>query len=359
MTRFCPFGFLILVGLGGMGWAEGTAQVAAPQRIQVPGYITAIEGQPGRISIKADSGSVVTATVSDRTLLLHIPPGETDPKKGSKIPFTSLAVGDRVVAIGSQTADGKTVEASALLVMTKTDLSQLGQKQLDDWRKRGTTGTVTALDAAARTLTLQAGQRALTATASDGTEFRRYALDSARFSDAKPSSFAEIRMGDQVKVLGDKNGDGSVIRAEKIYSGSFRQVAATIKTIDARAGEIVATDLGTKKTLTLVVDSDSTMKKLPSMLAAMLARRYRSGSPGGARGAGGDIGQLLDRLPAMPLADLKAGDAIMVSTTQGSQPARVEIITLLAGVEPLLTASPSTTRDIMSGWNLGGGEGDQ
>jgi hypothetical protein len=27
-------------------------------------------------------------------------------------------------------------------------------------------------------------------------------------------------------------------------------------------------------------------------------------------------------------------------------------------VEPLLTASPQATRDIMSGWNLGGGGGE-
>jgi hypothetical protein len=70
---------------------------------------------------------------------------------------------------------------------------------------------------------------------------------------------------------------------------------------------------------------------------------------------------MLDQLPAMPLAELKPGDAIMVSTTQGSDPTHVTAITLLAGVEPLLTASPTATRDIMSGWNLGGGgsEGNQ
>jgi hypothetical protein len=67
---------------------------------------------------------------------------------------------------------------------------------------------------------------------------------------------------------------------------------------------------------------------------------------------------MLDALPPLLLADLKAGDAIMVSTTQGTDPGRVTAITLLAGVEPLLTASPNATRDIMSGWNLGGGGGD-
>ena len=48
----------------------------------------------------------------------------------------------------------------------------------------------------------------------------------------------------------------------------------------------------------------------------------------------------------------------MVSTTQGTEAGRVTAIMLLAGVEPLLTASPTATRDIMSGWNLGGGGGD-
>jgi hypothetical protein len=68
---------------------------------------------------------------------------------------------------------------------------------------------------------------------------------------------------------------------------------------------------------------------------------------------------MLDRLPPIQLADLKPGDAIMVSTTTGRDPGRVTATTLLAGVEPLLTASPSSTRDIMSGWNLGsGGDAD-
>jgi hypothetical protein len=75
----------------------------------------------------------------------------------------------------------------------------------------------------------------------------------------------------------------------------------------------------------------------------------------GGGGRGGDVGQMLDNLPAMPISELKPGDAIMVSTTQGTDPGRVTAITLLAGVEPLLTASPTATRDIMSGWNLGGG----
>lgn len=132
-------------------------------------------------------------------------------------------------------------------------------------------------------------------------------------------------------------------------------------------------DLATKKSVTVHVNADTAMKKLPETTAQMLARRYGpgggqgearagaggfGGQRGGAGRGGGDIGQMLDRLPAMPLSELKRGDAIMVSTTQGSDPGHVTAVMLLAGVEPLLTASPNATRDIMSGWNLGGGGGE-
>ena len=78
----------------------------------------------------------------------------------------------------------------------------------------------------------------------------------------------------------------------------------------------------------------------------------------GAGRGGNDVPQMLDSLPPMQLAELKKGDAIMVSTTQGADATHATAIMLLAGVEPLLTASPTATRDIMSGWNLGGGGGE-
>jgi len=228
------------------------------------------------------------------------------------------------------------------------------------------TGTVTAVDTAANKIMIKSGPRTYTVLATPKTTYHRYSPDSARFSDAKVSSFAEIRNGDQVRVLGTKDEYRTEISAEKIVFGSFRQLAATVTAINAQSGELTVKDLASKKALTIRVDASSTMRKLPENAARMLARRYApgadaeqpaSGVPGrGGRGggAGGDIGQMLDNLPAMPLGDLKPGDAIMVSTTQGSDPGRVTAITLLAGVEPLLTASPTATRDIMSGWNLGG-----
>lgn len=360
------------------GRVPAPAQQPAAARSQIAGNVTAVDAANNQVTLKTDKGEDVSIATTEKTLVLHMPPGETDPKKGNKMLLSSLAPGDRVVAIVRQPDPSqKTLQASSLIVRTKADIADIQQKDQDDWKKRGTTGTVTAIDAAAKTATIKVGQRTLTVQPSEKTDYHRYSPDSARFADAKASNFGEIAVGDQMRVLGDKNEDGTTIKAEKIVSGSFRQIAATITAIDASTGELKVKDLATKKPLTIRVTGDSAMKKLPDQMATMLARRYgqaaqgaqgAGGGGGGQRGGGqggpgrgmgggrgGDVGQMLDSLPAMPLTDLKAGDAIMVSTTQGTDPGKVTAITLLAGVEPLLTASPNATRDIMSGWNLGGG----
>jgi hypothetical protein len=299
---------------------------------------------------------------------------------------SEVAPGDQVLIYYRGAADQKPLAATTIVVRTKADQSQLAQKEQEDWKKRGTSGTASSVDSATNTVVLKSGPRTVTVHASAKTAFRRYSPDSAKPADARPSAIGELQPGDQVNVLGNRSSDGSV-DAESIYFGSFRQIAATVNSVDPAKGVLVVTDLATRKPLTIVVPSDTVMKKLPEMLAAGLARRYQGGgrgaeggrsAEGGARGPeaagrgagmgmgrgagmgrGGDIGSMIDRLPPLSLSDLKPKDAIMVSTTSGSDPSRVSAIMLLAGVEPILTAAPTATRDIMSGWNLNGGGGTE
>lgn len=82
--------------------------------------------------------------------------------------------------------------------------------------------------------------------------------------------------------------------------------------------------------------------------------------PGGpaSLGAGGgtpDFQQILSRMPSITLADLQKGDAVMLVSTEGSATSAPTTITLLSGVEPILTAAPSgaAAATILSPWNLG------
>jgi len=276
-------------------------------------------------------------------------------------------------------------------VLTKADLAQVHEKEQADWQKRGTTGIVTEVNAAAKTVVIKAGRGQFTVQTAAAGQLLRYAPDSAKLADAKAGTLGEIRVGDELHVLGNKSADGTSIAAEKVVSGSFRQIAATIDAVDAAGGTLTVRNLATKKApmQVLKITPDTVIRKLPEQMAAFMARRYNgaagaaagarpaggngpqgqgaaganhgngtgNGGPGGNGGRGGDLKQMLDRLPAVTPADLKRGDAIMVSTTEGTDGTHLTAIMMLAGVEPLLTASPNSTRDIMGGWNLGGGEG--
>jgi hypothetical protein len=66
--------------------------------------------------------------------------------------------------------------------------------------------------------------------------------------------------------------------------------------------------------------------------------------------------QIISRLPAVTLADLQKGDAVMIVSTEGTQESGVTAITLLAGVEPILQASPAAS-SILTPWSMSGAPG--
>src|ERR1017187_7810278 len=208
-------------------WVEcsGHAQAAqgtAPARAQVVGTVTSVAAQASQFVMKTDKGDSITVTTTDKTVILHMPAGVTDMQKGSRMTVGELAAGDRVVAYYKGAAGDKAVQATSLVVRTSADLDEMAKQELADWRKRGTVGTVTATDPAAKTITLKVGSKIVTVTASDKTEYHRYSLDSAKPADAKVSSLAEIKVGDQAHVLGNRNEDGTATTAESIYAGTFR-----------------------------------------------------------------------------------------------------------------------------------------
>jgi hypothetical protein len=78
---------------------------------------------------------------------------------------------------------------------------------------------------------------------------------------------------------------------------------------------------------------------------------------GTGRAGSGDFQQILNRMPAVAVADLKKGDAVLIVATEGSS-AGGTAITLLSGVEPILQAAPSASQAMMlTPWSLGGAPG--
>ena len=68
---------------------------------------------------------------------------------------------------------------------------------------------------------------------------------------------------------------------------------------------------------------------------------------------------MLSRLPAIKIADLQKGDAVVILATEGVNSDTLTSIKLLAGVEAILTASPNQSAStLLSPWSLGSGAGE-
>jgi hypothetical protein len=357
-----------------MAQAPAAAPVPAARQL---GTVTAIAGSG--LTLKTDAGQEVVVSVPDGARILQLAPGSTDLKTAQTIALKDIAAGDRVLVTGKAGDSAGSFAAARVILMKSSDIAQKHEMEQADWQKRGTGGIVSAVDAGTGTLTVAVGAKKVAVTTSGKTQFRRYAGDSVKFEDAKPGTLAQIQPGDQLRVLGTKSDDGSSIPAEVVVSGSFKNLAGLIATIDAAKGTLTLKDLTTKKTVTVTITANSNVRTLPPQAAAMFAARAKGagagasggaspqpaaqadasggGRPGGAgRSAGGDLSQLVSRLPNKTIADLKVGDAVMIVASQpdpGS--ATVTAVTLLSGVEPILAATPSGGPAMtLSPWNLGG-----
>ena len=320
------------------------------------GDVTSIDTANRQLVVKTKDGDI-NVVLNDATEYKKVKPGETSLKNAEPATLTDIGVGDRVIALGRVADDRKSVPAKRLVLMTKAAIAQKQEHDREEWKARGIVGRITSLNPETKEINLMmrapSGERPVLMPVTDKVTLRRYAPDSVKFSDARPSTFGDFKVGDQVRALGDKSADNTQFTPVEIVSGSFRMVAGTITTINPATSEITVANLQTGQPIVIVVNADSLMRRIPPEVAAMLAqRRAQAGAAGnsgtapavggqaGQRpqgGRGADFDEMLERLPAVSIADLKKGDAIAVSSTTGVDPSRVTAIKLVAGIEALLT----------------------
>jgi len=401
--------------------------VATAARAQAPSNLykaagTVASTDPAGFTLQTDAGARLKVSIAENTLLVRVAPEEKTLKNSTKITAAEIAVGDRVLVHGQISSDQKNVVAVRVIDMSKAAIAQEHAAETAEWQ-RGVGGLVSAVDPVASTVTISVtgfgGAKKITIHISKDTIIRRYAPNSVKFDDATAGTLAQIQPGDQVRARGKRSADGNDFDAQEIVSGTFRNIAGTVASVDASQNTLTVTDLKTKKPVLVKLTADSQQRKLDPQVAQRIAMAFKGGGtgapggmpggagagagasagagagapggqapggapqgggqgrsggpggfggppggPGGARAGGApDFQRLLNRMPTATLADLKKGDAVMLVATQGTDTGGVTAITLLSGVEPILTASPGASQALFSGsWNLGapgGGGGEE
>lgn len=348
---------LIISMTCGLALAQGSGNAPAAQPSRIVGVVTQL--QRDSLTLHSDAGPDVAVRLPDTVVVLRVPPGATNLNSAAKISLSDISLGDRVLVRGRVSDDQKSVVALSVMVMSKTDLANAREAERLDWQKRGIGGTVTAVDAEKREITIAVSPvgpttennvRPQTITLAANAIPQRYAPDSVKFSDAKPSTLAAIKVGDQVRALGAKGADGSFV-AEKLVSGTFRNFGVTVLSVDPQNHTITVKDAASGQTVVVRSNADSALHRLPPDVARTLSKPNS--------GSGSNVEQEIERAPVLTLGELKGGEALIVLSTEGAKSSEVTAILVLAGVEPILAARPKGSDQVVIGpWSLGKGGGE-
>jgi hypothetical protein len=371
---------------------------------QVSGKVTEINASAGQITIKTAAGSVVLASVNEKTTYQRIPPGETDKSKAEQTSLTEITVGDGLIARGYVAADQKSVPAQQIYVVSQSEIAKKNQAEKIAWA-RGAKGIVKSVNPSTKEVTVGSsslsGAPQLITVSLDKAKIRQYPPDSIpRYESAKPAEFEQIKVNDQFNAKGEKSTDGTHLAAQEVLFGTFKIVGGTVTGIDAATNTVKINDLTTKKPLTIVFKPESVIRRLPPQMAMMFGGMGGAGGPGGpggpgagapgggqARpqgegqagqgprpqgagpagpggqggpggpgrmgGGGGTMADMLERWPTISISELKVGDTILMSSLPGSDPTQFTAIQLVTGAESLLAMAAA--RQQAGGRQQGGG----
>ena len=339
-----------------------SGQTTAPDR--VVGVVTAVDKATNQISVKADSGETKAVVISATSALLRMPPGETAAQKALKVSLEEVAVGDRVFARGAFIGDGKTMEARQVVVSSTAATAAQSHPHQADSRTRPMAGRIARVDVDKKEITLQPrgrdGVTPPTIVVSDATRFFRYAPDSMDINHASRSSLGQMREGDQLRALGERSEDGARFAATEIIAGSMIRAIGEVVSVDAARKELTLKN-NEGQAIKVAIGDRSSLRRVTPEVAATFATRpgrgdgqqgrpnergerrgrrerpagesgeARRGGEGRAARAGRGFQEMLAGLPAISLNELKKGDVVFVSGSEGSDPSRMTAIMLITG----------------------------
>jgi len=372
-------GFALLAGVLG-------AAAQAPATPHASGTVKATTDSA--ITVTTASGDY-TVTVPATAKILDVPPGAKDLKSATPGQMSDIAVGDKVIVNGSPSDTGTALTAQRIILMKSSAIAQSHAAEDAAWAQGGG-GIVKSVDTASGTLVVSSGMKTITVETTPNTIIRHYSSGSVSFADAVKCSLGDVKVGDQLRMRGAKSPDGLTVTADELVAGSFHNYSGLLASVDPATDTITLKDLASKKTVTVVLSAGSDVHRIPLMLAQRIAATMKGtaanaavasrgasaagggGSSGGgaAPGSGGggfqraggagragaDLSQMISRLPAETIAGLKVGEAVMiVASSSADDPNKSTAVTLVVGVDPILTAAPQGEGPTLSPWSVGGG----
>ena len=266
-------------------WRQGTAGLVSSVDAAANSVVIT---QPGMGEKKT-----VTIHLAKDTVVRRYAPDSIKFDDAKPASLEQIKAGDQLRARGTRNADGSELTAAEVVCGTFRNIA----------------GTISSVDAASNTMTLQdlATKKTVTVKLTPDSQVRKLPLPMAQRIAAR-----------------------------------LRGSAADSQTPAGAPG----------------ASANATQGQRPAGAQAGGASEAGSGGPGRGASGGGDLQQAFNHMPAATLGEFQKGDAVMIVATEGGANGVPSVITLLGGVEPILQASPnSSASSILSPWSLSGDAG--
>src|ERR1700694_1200085 len=143
----------LIVVWAGAAWAQGpAAPQPSSQQVRPIGVVTQL--QSGSFTLHTDAGPDLLIVLPDGVSVLRVPPGAKDLNAASKITVSDISSGDRVLVRGRSSDAQKSILATSVIVMTKTDLASARAAEGLQWQRRGIGGPVKAVNRETKEITI-------------------------------------------------------------------------------------------------------------------------------------------------------------------------------------------------------------
>src|SRR5579872_792476 len=183
---------------------------------QIFGHNWGIDLLGGQMFVKSPSGDIGALRFDKTTLFKRASLNASPPAAPTRLTPEAVSEGDWICAwVHSDNSDVPTspiMFASEVLVASRLEIDRQQREDLAEWLKSGAFGTVVKLDPAESSFILEyalaGGERGnLRVDVGEATRFRRYRPDADDLSEAKPASWAQVRVGEMLYARGKPNAD--------------------------------------------------------------------------------------------------------------------------------------------------------
>ena len=293
------------------------------------GIVSSVDSVKGTILFESGSKKLTILT-SSTTKFRRFEDGSVKYEDSKPGTLAQIRPKDQLQVLGNKSADGLTIQAEEIMSGSFLNLSGL-LMSIDP-----ATGKITFKDLATKKI--------MTVNVTSNCDMRSIPLQTATMLAMRSNGGGGGRGGGRGGRGGGRGGGGGGGGEANGEAGGGASVA------NAAVPDAALAAIGVDSTLgTTAAGAGATGAAAGSATQEDTAGAFR-------RSAGADLSQMMPRLPAIKLTDLKIGDAVMVVASEPSPGAStVDAITLLSGVEPILTANPNGGMSL--GMSIGGGGG--